>query len=228
MSSFLTNKALQLFANGGLDWDGAQVVKALIERSTSTYAPSRNHNFLDAFTGGGGVELSVATYARQTVGTRGVTKNDTDRRIELTAANLSFGNLEAGQTAKALLIYIQTGGNDASPADDELLAYFDGKIEVVLAANAANAATTIYVDPLVAALASGTALDFGGGATCTLSADAAIGARSLSVSALGAAATAAAVAANVPISGNILPFALGGGAFTASVAATGLFQLQNK
>jgi hypothetical protein len=228
MSSFLTNKALQLFANGGLDWDGAQVVKALLERSTSTYVPSRNHNFLDAFTGGGGVELSVASYARQVVGTRGVTKNDGSKRIELTAANLSFGNLEAGQTVKGLLLYVQTGGNDASPADDELLAYFDGKIEVVLAANAAGGATTIYVDPLPAALASGTALDFGGGATCSLSAGAAVGARSLSVSAFGAAATAAATAANVAISGNILPFALGGGAFTVTIDAAGLFQLQNK
>jgi hypothetical protein len=77
------------------------------------------------------------------------------------------------------------------------------------------------IEPLIAALSSGAALDFGGRATFSLSANAAIGDRSLSVTALGAAATAGAIAAEVPISGNILPFALGGGAFNVLVPTAG-------
>lgn len=221
---FVYTKFSELLAGAG-NFTG-DVFRVLLERSTSTYAPSIGHGFLDSFTTGGGVEITVASYARVTLGSKSITPDGANQRVGLFCATIAFGSLEAGQTVKAVLGYRQTGGNDATPADDENVFYYDGKIDVYLAADAANAATTLWVDPLVAPLASGTSLDFGGGGTCSLTASAAKGARSLAVSALGAARSAGASSLGVPISGNILPFILGGGAFNVTIDATGLIQFR--
>lgn len=202
----------------------SDVFKALIERSTSAYTPNIDHPFLDSFTGGGGVELSVASYARVTLGTKAITQDDANDRTELSCATMAFGSLESGQTAKAIIGYRQVGGDDSTPANDELMFYYDGKIDIYLAANAAQHATTLYVDPLLAAIPSGTALDFGGGKTCTTTSSAAKGARSLAVDDLLVAAAAGVVSTGISITGNILPFALGGGAFNVTVDAEGLIQ----
>lgn len=225
MSMFVYNK-FGSFLAGAFSWASGGVLRALLERSTSTYAPNRDHDFLDDFTGGGGVEITVASYARQTLGGRATTDDLAADRTELDINDIAFGNLESGQTVKALILYNQTGGSDATPADDELILYYDGKIDVTLAANAAGAATTIYVDPLLAPLANGTALDFGGGGTCTLTEAGDIGERELTCSALGAARVAGDISLNVSILNNILPFALGGGAFNIVIDAEGLIQLK--
>lgn len=224
MSMFVYSKFSEILAGAGSYT--ADVWKVLLERSTSTYVPNIDHDFLDSFTGGGGVEITVASYARQTIGTKAINPDDTNDRVELSCANLAFGSLEVGQTVKALIGYRQVGGDDTTPANDEMMFYYDGKIDVYLAADAALNATTIYVDPLQAALANGTALNFGGGGTCTLTAQAARGARSLSVTALAAARTAGNVSTDVSILNNILPFALGGGAFNVLIDAEGLIQFR--
>lgn len=204
----------------------SDVFRILLERSTSTYVPNIDHDFLDDFTTGGGVEITVLSYARQPLSGKSITTDNANDRTALFCSTIACGNLEAGQTVKAVLGYRQTGGNDATPADDEMMFYYDGKIDVYLAADAANAATTLWVDPLVAPLANGAALDFGGGGTCTLTSSAAKGARSLAVTALGATRSAGAVSTGVSISGNILPFALGGGAFNITIDAAGLIQFR--
>jgi hypothetical protein len=221
---FVYSKFGELLAGSGNF--STDVFKVLLERSTSTYVPNIDHDFLDDFTGGGGVEISVASYVRLTLGGKSITPDLTNDRTGLFCSTLPFGNLEVGQTVKAALFYRQTGGNDASPADDEMMLYYDGKIDVYLAADAANGATVLWVDPLVAPLPSGAALDFGGGGTCTTTGAAAKGARSLAVTALGASRTAGLVSTAVPISGNILPFVLGGGAFNITIDATGLIQIR--
>lgn len=202
----------------------SDVFCALIERSTSSYTPNIDHPFLDSFTGGGGVELTVAGYARVTLGTKTITQDDSNDRTELGCATLAFGSLPSGQTAKAIIGYRQVGGDDTTPANDEMMFYYDGKIDIYLAANAAQHATTLYVDPLLAAIPSGTALDFGGGKTCTTTGSAVKGARSVTVDDLLVAAAAGVVSTGISIAGNILPFALGGGAFNVTIDSEGLIQ----
>ena len=223
MPNIVYNKFLELIAKNDLDWE-SDVIRVLLERSTSAYSPDVDHDFLDSFTGGGGVEISVASYARQTLANGAVNLDDTNDRAELDGDNIAFGALETGQTVNAIIVYQQVGGDDTTPANDPLIAYIDGKITVTLAADAASSATTIYVDPLDEALDSGTALDFGGGATCSLSSSAAAGARSLSVTALGAAGTAGDTS-EATASGSLLPVALGGGNFNCNLDTEGLIQL---
>jgi hypothetical protein len=207
----------------------SDVIRMLLERSTSSYSPNPDHDFLDDFTGGSGVEISVASYARQTLGTKVRTVDNTNNWIKYSSANVSFGSLEVGQTVKAIILCKQVGGDDATPADDPILLYDDGKIDVVLAANAAMGATTIYVEPLDGAIPSGASLDFGGGATGTTSGVTAAGARSITLSGggLGAAATAGAIDTEVATS-SILPAALQGGIFEVACPTNGWFRRRQK
>lgn len=124
MANTVYTKFLEQLANGGVDFDSAgTVVRCLLERSTSSYTVDKDHDFVSDLTGL--VEISVASYARQTVASKAVTINDTSNRVELTFDNVDFGNLESGQTVRALIFYVQTGGNDSSASNDPLIAYID-------------------------------------------------------------------------------------------------------
>lgn len=85
-------------------------------------------------------------------------------------------------TAGAIIAYAEVG---AESADIPLL-WIDGKVQVVCAANAASSATTLYCEPLSAALSDNTVLTFSNGATAQLNGAAAAGARSLTVDSLAA------------------------------------------
>ena len=108
--------------SGNLNWASA-VVRCLLERSTSTLSPNKDLDYVSDLTGL--VEISVASYARQTLANKSIVIDDANDRIELDCDDLAFGNLETGQTARALIFYIQTGGNDSTPADDALVLYID-------------------------------------------------------------------------------------------------------
>lgn len=217
-----------LYTNGlhQVNW-ASDVIRMLLERSTSSYSPDRDHDFLSSFTGGGGVEISVASYARQTLGTKAKNIDDTKNQVEYDAADVAFGNLESGQTVKSLILYKQVGGDDTTPEDDVLIAYDDGKIDVVLAADVSSSATTLWVEPLEANVPSGAALDFGGGATCSLSSSASRGDRQLSVTNIAAGASAGDVSSSVATD-SILPAALQNGPFTVQINSDGLIILTQR
>jgi hypothetical protein len=124
LANILYTKFFERALTGNLDFDAAgTVVRALLERSTSTYTPNKDHDFVGDLTGL--VEVSVASYARQTVANKAVNIDDANDRVELDFDNIAFGSLESGQTADALIFYQQTGGSDATPNDDDLIAYVD-------------------------------------------------------------------------------------------------------
>ena len=124
MANTIYTRFFSQIANGGLDFDAVgTVIRALLERSTSTYTPNKDHDFVSDLTGL--VECSVASYARQTLANKAVNIDDANDRVELDFDDIAFGNLETGQTVRALILYQQTGGSDATPADDPLIAYVD-------------------------------------------------------------------------------------------------------
>jgi hypothetical protein len=205
----------------------SDTIRVLLERSTSTYTPNIDHDFLDDFTGGSGVEITVASYARQSLASKAIAYDSTKNQVEYDAADVAFGNLESGQTVKSIIVYRQIGGDDTTPANDDLLLYDDGKIDVVLAATVSGGATSVWVQPIEANIPSGTAIDFGGGATATLSSAASRGARTLAISAIAAGATAGATASNVATD-SILPAVLQNGPFTIQLHADGLIILTQR
>jgi hypothetical protein len=105
-----------------INWE-TSVFRALLERSTSAYTPDPDHVDVADLTGL--VELTAAGYSRQTLATPTVTQDDPNDRVELGCDTINFGNVAAGQTAKAIIVYQQVGGSDATPADDILVAYID-------------------------------------------------------------------------------------------------------
>lgn len=124
MSNLLYTRGLEQVQKNDLDWETG-VIRVMLERDTSAYTPDIRDDFLDSFVGGGGVEITVATYARQTLTNCAINLDDATDRVELDCDNIAFGNLETGQTVKAMLMYLQVGGDDGTPADDVLIAYID-------------------------------------------------------------------------------------------------------
>ncbi len=122
MPNVIYTRFAERLASANINWASA-VVRVMLERSTSTYTPNKDHDFVSDLTGF--VEISVASYARQTAANKAVNVDDANDRVELDLDDVSFGNLETGQTARALVLYLQTGGNDSTPNDDALIAYID-------------------------------------------------------------------------------------------------------
>jgi len=88
---------------------GAGTWKVLLERSTSTYTPNKDDDSIIGATGL--VEISVASYARQTIASPTVAVDDANDRVLIDCANVAFGALETGQTVKSFIIYRDDGGN---------------------------------------------------------------------------------------------------------------------
>lgn len=120
MANIIFTKWMEQYSKA--TWEGG-VIRCMLERSTSTYVPDVDHEFVDDLTNF--LEISVSSYARQTLDNAAVVKDDANDRIELDSDNIAFGNLESGQTVKAMLFYVQVGGDDSTPEDDILIAYFD-------------------------------------------------------------------------------------------------------
>lgn len=124
MANMIYSRFFRELATANLDWDNAShVVRCLLERDTSTYTPNKDDDFVGDLTGL--VEVSVASYARQTVANKAVVIDDANDRVELDFDDVAFGSLEAGQTVDSLIFYQQTGGSDATPADDPLICRID-------------------------------------------------------------------------------------------------------
>lgn len=124
MANIIFTKFFERIATANMDLDAAgTVVRCLLERSTSTYTPNKDHDFVGDLTGL--VEITVTSYARQTVANKAVNIDDANDRVEFDFDDVSFGALESGQTVLSLIFYNQTGGSDATPNDDPLICRID-------------------------------------------------------------------------------------------------------
>jgi len=129
-------------------------------------------------------------------------------------------SLVSGATVEAVAIIRDTGAD----ATSNMVVLVTGKHVVTVAADAAGAATTLWVEALGAGIPTATALTFSNGKAATLSSAAVKGARSLSVTALGDAITAG-HRALAPATGAGLPFTPAGGTLNIAWATTGIFKL---
>lgn len=149
--------------------------------------PSAAADFLDDLDGS-----RVGT--DQTLGSKTVTAGVAD------AADITFPTVPSGAAIQGLGLYKDTGAAGTS----RLIAINIGKQIATVSADAAASATTVWVEPLAAGIPNGAVLTFSNGAAATLTALAAAGARSLTVSAL-ASAIAAGHRAMAPATGSGFP-----------------------
>lgn len=125
-------------------------------------------------------------------------------------------------TVHGIAIYRDTG-----VAATSRLAYFtDGRSQVIVSADAASSATTVWVEQLEGVIPNGTAIVFSNGVTATLTAQANANARSLTVSALSGAISAG-HQGDVQTQNSGLPISLTNGNWTALLdnTANRLFKL---
>jgi hypothetical protein len=121
----------------------------------------------------------------------------------------------SGATVEGIATYKDTGTASTS----RLISLHIGKINVIVAADAASSATVVWVYPLEGPIASGTVLTFSNGKQATLSAPAAEGATSLTVSAL-ANAISAGHQALAPVTGSGFPLTPNGNNITVTLLST--------
>lgn len=126
----------------------------------------------------------------------------------LDAADPSFTAVSGPNAVYAWYIYKSTG----SAATDIPIFFNDGKQQVVVAADAAISATTIWCNKLAGPIASGQTVVFSNGVTATLTSGAAAGDRKIIVSAI-SAAIAAGHTGEAVVTGAGFPFTGGGGAY---------------
>ena len=136
--------------------------------------------------------------------------------VTLTSPTLVKGVLDAADPSFAAVtgavyawyIYKSTG----SAATDIPIFFNDGKQQVVVAADAASSATTIWCNKLAGPIASGQTVVFSNGITATLSGAAVAGDRKLTVTAI-SGAIAAGHTGEAVVTGAGFPFTGGGGAY---------------
>lgn len=108
MANILYNAGLADLLTTVKAW-GAGTYKCALERSTSTYLPDKDDDSL--LNQAGLVLITVASYATQTITCIAAVAVDASDLVKLDCNDIAFGNLEAGQTVKAILIYRDDGLN---------------------------------------------------------------------------------------------------------------------
>lgn len=211
------------------------VFKALLVKGTSTYSPSPDHKYVSDL--GNSFELALNGYSRILVTNKAINLPLNSRILYLTCNSLNFGAIQTtppGQdlSVKAVIVYRRVGPDDSTPADDELLLYYDGKTRIKLAAPARPGDNTIYVDPLLFTMAPGTVLQLTDGAnyaTCTVESYNSPGTRALSLSnpVQGQTISEGGYSNDIDIAnpGGKFPFTIGGGVISINVPDTGIIRV---
>lgn len=107
------NRGKFIIANSSLDW-GADTIRALLVDSSYTFDP--DDNFVSDITG----ELTDGSYARQTLGNKNVSEDDTNDQATLEADPVDFGALTNETPAGIVIFKFVT--NDA---DSPLISFSD-------------------------------------------------------------------------------------------------------
>lgn len=108
------NRGKFIIADGSLVWTG-DTIRALLVDASYVYDP--DDNFVSDISG----ELTDASYARQTLGNKGVTEDDTADEAWLTADPVDYGALDNETPAGQVLFKFVT--NDG---DSPVVAFSDG------------------------------------------------------------------------------------------------------
>ncbi|WP_226041560.1 hypothetical protein [Natrinema sp. DC36] len=84
------------------------------------------HEFVDDILDGGTTaqEMSGTGYSRQTVANQTTTQDDTNDQASFDGDDLTWTGIDAG-TIQGAIIYRQVGGDDTTPADDDVIIVLD-------------------------------------------------------------------------------------------------------
>jgi len=124
MANTIFDKWLEVRANKTYGWDSGTTIRALLVDGSSTYTPNRSHTTVAQCVSNGLVEVSGSGYSRVTLSNKTVTINAAEHRVEYSCDQLQFGEIEAGITVKAVLLFIRVGASDNASVDIPIM-YID-------------------------------------------------------------------------------------------------------
>lgn len=117
--------AIRKYREGTINLETA-TVRVLLYDDSQAYTPDRvNDEFVGDVIGTSATELSDATYSRQDVLNVAVTVDGTDTEVVIDADDVTWTGLDGGETIQGAIIYRQVGGDDNTPADDDILFVLD-------------------------------------------------------------------------------------------------------
>lgn len=123
MANTLYNRFLELESNKTYGWDNGTTVRALLATGTA-YTPDKDHATIQDMITNGLSELSATGYSRQTVSNKIVYNNSVADTVEYRCDNINFGDIEAGHTVNAIVLFVRVGASDNDTYDIPI-AYID-------------------------------------------------------------------------------------------------------
>lgn len=119
---------LQLF-NGSIDLSADTIKVALYNDTTAfTFDPDTHEFVSDILDGGTTAEEFGGSggtgYTRKTLANQSTSQDNTDDEAVFDADDLSWSSLD-GETIQGIIIYRQIGGDDTTPADDDVITVLD-------------------------------------------------------------------------------------------------------
>lgn len=131
MANVLFNRGKRRLVSGGADWAGAAdgTFRWLL-LETAVASPNPDLNFVSELVDGvNNIEMVATNYARVNATSRTVTEDDANDRVVFGCANPVFANLGVADgsdgTVRAAVLYERVGVDDATPADDHLIGFYD-------------------------------------------------------------------------------------------------------
>jgi len=124
MANTIFDKWLEVRGKKQYAWDSGTTIRALLVDNSSTYTPNRSHTTVQQCISNGLVEVSGTGYSRVTLANKTVTVNSSEHRVEYSCDALEFGEIQAGITVKAVLLFIRVGASDDA-SQDIPIAYID-------------------------------------------------------------------------------------------------------
>ncbi|GIW59029.1 MAG: hypothetical protein KatS3mg087_0095 [Patescibacteria group bacterium] len=124
MANVIYNKWLEVKEKKQYGWDSGTTIRAMLAQATNANAANKDLATVQDVINAGFTELSASGYSRVTLANKTVTIDAATDKIKCTADSVSFGNIEAGKTVVAMLLYVRVGASD-NPSADIPVAYID-------------------------------------------------------------------------------------------------------
>jgi len=112
--------------NGSIDLSADTVRVALYDNSTAFSFDPDVHEYVSDILDGGTTaqEMSGTGYERKTLANQNTSQDDTNDQAVFDGDDITWSGLDAG-TIQGVIIYRQTGGDDTTPGDDDVIEVID-------------------------------------------------------------------------------------------------------
>ncbi len=124
MANTIYTKWLEVKEKKQYGWDSGTTVRAMLASSTNAAAANKDFTTVQQVISAGFTELSATGYSRATLANKTVTIDTATDKVKCTADAVSFGEIAAGNTVAAMLLFVRTGASD-NAANDIPIAYID-------------------------------------------------------------------------------------------------------